>query len=182
MASKNLYYRRLTAETASKACWICYKPTSTVLITEAQDDWFNICPGHLLDAKFAIAKDAEDLEKRRKEAAIEKEIAAVKKEYEEKMKAKKKNKDAKKDDAEKKDKKKDDEDEEKLEKEQEEKLKALEGKKQAEKPTVEGPRIFELHKQFYNMRLQRKHNAQAVKRTQERLRNPSAFPSVPKDL
>lgn len=179
MASKNLYYRRLTAETASKACWICYKPTSTVLITEAQDDWFNICPGHLQDAKFAIAKDAEDLEKRRREEAIEKEIAAVKKEYEEKMKLKKKKKDSKKDN-EKKDKQ--DDDEEKLEKEQEEKLKALEGKKQTEKPTVEGPRIFELHKQFYNMRLQRKHNAQAAKRTQERLRSPNAFPSVPKDL
>ena len=29
---KNLYHRRLVAETSAKACWICYKPTSTVLI------------------------------------------------------------------------------------------------------------------------------------------------------
>lgn len=179
MATKNVYYRRLTAESASKACWICYKPTSTVLITEAQDDWFNICPGHLKDSKFATAKDAEDLEKRRREEAIEKEIAAVKKEYEEKLKLKQKKKDSKKEDGEKKD---NTSEEEKLEKEQAEKLKILENKKQTEQPIVDGPRIFELHKQFFNMRLQRKHNAQAAKRTQERLRNPGAFPSVPKDL
>lgn len=181
MATKNLYHRRLTAESASKACWICYKPTCTVLITEAQDDWFNVCPGHLQDTKFAIAKDAEDLEKRRREEAIEKEIAAVKKEYEEKLKLKdkKKKKDSKKEDDEKREK---ENEEEKLEKEQAEKLKALEDKKPTEKAKVDGPRIFELHKQFFNMRLQRKHNAQAAKRTQERLRNPSAFPSVPKDL
>lgn len=178
MATRNLYHRRLTAESASKACWICFKPTSTVLITEAQDDWFNICPGHLKDAKFAIAKDAEDVEKRRREEAIEKEIAAVKKEYEEKINKKK---ESKKDDKMKREKDKKDE-EEKLEKEQDEKLKALEDKRQTEKPTVDGPRIFELHKQFFNMRLQRKHNAQASKRTQERLRNPNAFPSVPKNL
>lgn len=181
MSAKNLYLRRITAESASKACWICYKPTSTVLITEAQDDWFNICPGHLKDAKFATAKDAEDLEKRRREEAIEKEIAAVKKEYEEKLKKKKK--ESKKDDGEKKKETDKKEEEEKLEKEQEKKLKALEDKKQTEKPTtIDGPRIFELHKQFFNMRLQRKHNAQAAKRTQERLRNPNAFPSVPKNL
>ena len=88
MASQNLYHRRLVAETSGKACWICYKPSSTVLITPESDDWFHICPGHLTDRKFAIPKDEEDLAKKKREADLEKEIEAIKKEYEEKQRKK----------------------------------------------------------------------------------------------
>lgn len=183
-SSQNLYHRRLVAESSAKACWICYKPSSTVLITPGSDDWFHICAGHLTDRKFAIPKDEEDLAKKKREEDLEKEIEAIKKEYEEKLrkkaekrKAKDKDKDAEKD---KKDKKKDEQNEdEKDEKEQEEKLKELEKKKDPAKATVEGPRVFELQKNFFQMRLQKKRDAEIAKRNRDRLRAPGAFPSVP---
>ena len=181
MASQNLYHRRLVAESSGKACWICYKPSSTVLITPASDDWFHICPGHLTDRKFAIPKDEEDLAKKKREEELEKEIEVLKKEFEEKVrkkaeKRKEKEKEKKADEDEKKDEKKEDE---KDEKEQEEKLKELEKKKDPAKATVEGPRVFELHKNFYQMRLQKKREAEIAKRNRDRLRAPGAFPSVP---
>lgn len=181
MASQNLYHRRLVAEASGKACWICYKPSCTVLITPESDDWFHICPGHLTDRKFAIPKDEEDLAKKKREADLEKEIEAIKKEYEEKQRKKadkRKDKDKGKD-AEK-DKKKDEQKEdEKDEKEKEEKLKELEKKKEPEKAAIEGPRIFQLEKNFYQMRLQKKRDAEAARRNRDRMRAPGAFPSVP---
>lgn len=181
MASKNLYYRRLVAESGAKSCWICYKPSSTVLITPENDDWFHICPGHLTDRSFAIAKDADEIAQKKRDAEIEAEIQAVKKEYEEKIRKKlekRKTKDGDKD----KDKAKESDKaaEETAEKEQRDKLEKLEEeKKKAAKPTVEGSRVFELSKQFYQMRLQKKRDADLAKRTKERLRTPGAFPSVP---
>lgn len=192
--SKNLYYRRLVAESNAKACWICFKPSSCVLINDDQD-FFYICPGHLTDTKFATAKDADDvarkLEKKKKDEEIEKEIEAVKKEFAEKMKKKMDRrrqkefeKEGKKPEDEKKKKKEDDEEEKRLEKEQEDKVKELEKKKEPEKAKVggDGPRIFELHKNFFQMRQQRKAQAAAAKRQSERLRNPNLFPQVPTDL
>jgi hypothetical protein len=184
MASQNLYHRRLVAESSGKACWICYKPSSTVLITPGSDDWFHICPGHLTDRKFAIPKDEEDLANKKREEELEKEIEAVKKEFAEKArkkadkrKEKEKDKDGDKDKDKKKDEQKEDE---KDEKEKEEKLKELEKKKDpAAKVTVEGPRVFELHKNFYQMRLQKKREAEIAKRNRDRMRAPGAFPSVP---
>src|ERR1700760_2304213 len=88
MTSKNLYHRRLVAESGAKACWICYKPSSTVLITPDQNDWFHVCPGHLKDRKFAVPKDEEDLAEKKRKEDLDKEIEAVKKEFEEKMRKK----------------------------------------------------------------------------------------------
>jgi hypothetical protein len=112
---------------------------------------------------------------------LEKEIEVLKKEFEEKVrkkaeKRKEKEKEKKADKDEKKDEKKEDE---KDEKEQEEKLKELEKKKDPAKATIEGPRVFELHKNFYQMRLQKKREAEIAKRNRDRLRAPGAFPSVP---
>jgi hypothetical protein len=135
----------------------------------------------LTDRKFAIPKDEEDLAKKKREEEIEKEIEALKKEFEEKArkkadKRKEKEKEKKADKDEKKDEKKEDE---KDEKEQEEKLKELEKKKDPAKATVDGSRVFELHKNFYQMRLQKKREAEIAKRNRDRLRAPGAFPSVP---
>jgi len=33
MTLENTWYLRRVAENAAKACWICYKPTTSVLIT-----------------------------------------------------------------------------------------------------------------------------------------------------
>lgn len=183
MTSKNLYHRRLVAESGAKACWICYKPSSTVLITPESDDWFHLCSGHLTDRKFAIPKDEEDLAKKKREEEIQKEIEAVKKEYEEKIR-KKVEKRKQKEDAKDKDKKKDEKKDEKQEddkdeKEKNEALKALEQKKEPEKAVVAGPRIFELQKNFWQMRLQKRRDAEAAKRNMERLRATGGFPSVP---
>lgn len=191
-APKNLYYRRIVAESASKACWICFKPSSTVLITPEQDDWFHVCPGHLTDAKFATAKDAEDLAKRKRDAEIQIEIDALKKEFEEKMKKKlekRRQKDAEKDgDKKKADKKREDQEKEdqKEEKEKEERLQELEKKKSTNpdsaKVNIDGPRIFELQKHFFQMRLKKKRDAEIARRNLQRLQNPDLFPSVPSGI
>ena len=181
MASKNLYTRRLVAESGAKACWICYKPSSTVLVTPDQDDWFHVCPGHLKDRKFAIPKDEEDIAEKKRKEELEKEIEVVKKEFEEKMRkklARRKQKEHEKEDK-KAEKKKEANEDKNDEKEQEEKLKALEKKKEPEKATVDGPRIFELHKNFFQMRLQKKRDAEIAKRNRERLRGAGGLPSVP---
>ncbi|KAH9834699.1 hypothetical protein Tdes44962_MAKER08611 [Teratosphaeria destructans] len=176
---KNLYHRRLVAESASKACWICYKPSSTVLITPDQDDFFYICPGHLTDRKFALAKDADDVAEKRRKEELDKEIEAVKKEFAAKMRKKldrRKQKEYEKDG--KKEERKEDEEDEKA---QEAKLKELEAKKEPEKAKFEGSRIFELQKNFWQMRMQKKRDVEMAKRHRERLRGlvQAGFPSVP---
>nr|POE52069.1 upf0589 protein c32h8.01c [Quercus suber] len=179
-ASKNLYRRRLTAEASAKACWICYKPSSTVLITPEQDDWFHICPGHLVDRKFSIPIDGDDAAERRRKEEIDKEIEAVKNEYKEKLRkklAKRKEKDSEIVDKKKEKKKEEDGEDEEDEKEKDKKLRELEKQKEPDKAKVEGPRIFELHKNFYQMRLQKKRDAEMAKKNRERLRAP--FPTVP---
>jgi hypothetical protein len=147
-----------------------------VLITPEQGDWFHICPGHLTDRKFAIPQDEEDLAEKKRQEELQKEIEAVKQEFEEKMRkklARRKQKEYEKEE------KQEEKDDEKDEKEKEQKLKELELKKEPAKATVEGPRIFELHKNFYQMRLQKRRDAEVAKRNRDRLRNPTAFPSVP---
>lgn len=49
----NEYNIRKVAESESKACYICYKPSETVLLSENKVDFFYICPSHLLDSLFA---------------------------------------------------------------------------------------------------------------------------------
>lgn len=188
MASKKLYHRRLVAESDAKACWICYRPSTTVLITPDKDDWFHVCAGHLKDRKFAIPQDEEDLEEKKRKEELDKEIEAVKKEYEEKIKkklARRKEKDAEKDGKKesKKEQKKEDEEEEKA---KDAKLKELEEKKDEPKKGSDGPRIFELHKDFQQMRMQKKREAdqkkreaEASRRNMETLKNAGGFPRVP---
>jgi hypothetical protein len=78
------------------------------------------------------------------------------------------------------DKKKDEKKEdEKEEKEKDDKLKELEKKKEPSKAEADGPRIFELQKSFYQMRVQKKRDLEMARKNRERLRSPDAFPSVP---
>lgn len=180
MGSKNIWHRRLVAESGAKACWICYRPSSTVLITPAQDDWFHICPGHLKDRKFAIPQDEEDLAEKKRQEELDKEIEVVKKEFEEKMRkklARRKQKEYEKE-GKKEEKKEEKQEDESEEKEKEAKLQELEKKKEPAKATVEGPRVFELHKNFYQMRVQKKRDAEMAKRAKERM-SKTEFPAVP---
>jgi len=114
MATTNLYHLRRVAPTASKSCYVCYKPTSSCLITPNNQDFFYVCDGHLKDPGFAspIVSD-EEKESNKKKDEMAKAIEEVKKEYEEKQKNKKKKKKDKKDDDDKKSEKKDDDKDEK---------------------------------------------------------------------
>lgn len=49
----NEYQLRLVAESNSKSCLVCYKPTTSVLLAGNSADFFYICPGHLKDESFS---------------------------------------------------------------------------------------------------------------------------------
>lgn len=225
---QNVWHVRTVAEASAKSCYVCYKPTSKVLITpdskvggiplfsrshgvqQDTQDFFYICASHLSDRGFASPIiDAEAEAARLKKEAMDKEIEKVKAEYEEKRKKKKGKKKEK--DAKEKEKTQDDDDE----KERDEKVgkpEALQAplthhcrsspsqgklKTRSSKMKFLGtilstsstvPRsITYVHptdthtRTFYQMRVDRLRNIEMTKRNQERLRNPSSFPSVPKN-
>ncbi|PYI22081.1 DUF1742-domain-containing protein [Aspergillus japonicus CBS 114.51] len=183
---QNTYHLRRVADTSAKSCYICYKPSTSVLITPDNKDFFYACPSHLTDRNFCSPIiDAAEVEAKAKRDAMAKEIEKVKKEYEERQarKAKKSG-----------DKEKEKEKEKEKDKDKDSKEKDGEGKddKAAEKErddkksgdtttpsTDDSPRIFALHKNFYQMRIDRVRNAEVARRNRQRLQDPSFFPSVP---
>lgn len=106
----NLYTHRQVAATAAKACDICYKASTSVLITPDKKDFFYICPIHLKDTHFCTPKIDEEAVKAKREKELAEETEKLKTEYEEKQRKKKEKKD--KDKNEKKEKKDDEKDEE----------------------------------------------------------------------
>ncbi|KAJ7591368.1 AAA-ATPase Vps4-associated protein 1-domain-containing protein [Mycena floridula] len=82
MSFTNVYYKRTTA--TAKACFICYKPTTTVLATINAVDFVYTCSGHLSDPGFASPIASESS----KPALSAEEIAKIKEEYEEKQRKK----------------------------------------------------------------------------------------------
>ncbi|KAH7931271.1 DUF1742-domain-containing protein [Leucogyrophana mollusca] len=86
MSFPNVYYKR-TAATA-KACYVCYKPTTTVLATIETTDFLYTCPTHLTDYGFAT-RVTEPEPEARKIGATPEEIAKVKEEWEERQRRKK---------------------------------------------------------------------------------------------
>lgn len=150
---ENIYHHRRVAETSTKSCWICYKPTSSVLITPDNKDYFYICPSHLKDRNFALpdADEAKIIEERKKKEQMDREVEAVKKEYEERMKKKKEKRKGKKEDEKKKEDKKEEEESDKAdEKDRDEKIKALTDKKDEAVKIEDSPRIFRLQKYVYS--------------------------------
>ncbi|KAL5086398.1 hypothetical protein Trisim1_009122 [Trichoderma cf. simile WF8] len=185
----NLYTHRKVAESAAKACDICYKPSSSVLITPDKKDFFYICPLHLKDRYFCTPKIDEEAIKAKREKDLAEEKDKLMKEYQEKQRKKKekekekekeKDKDKDKDEGKDKDKEKDkDKDAEKKETKDE----SESDKNGTETPREEDePRVFELKISFYQQRLQRKRQAEAAKRDRERASQPNYFPSVPTEL
>ncbi|KAL4984754.1 VPS4-associated protein 1 [Aspergillus falconensis] len=177
----NIWHLRRVADTAAKACLICHKPSSSVLITPNNKDYFYVCPVHLKDRHFCSPiVDAQEEAAKKKAEAMAREIEKVKKEYEEKQQ-RKKEKEKKDDSKDDKDKDKDDSstkaDDKKEEKERDDKIDAI--KKQSTPTLDDSPRIFALHKNFYQMRVDRMRNIEAAKRNRQRLQDPSFFPSVP---
>ncbi|PBP19037.1 DUF1742-domain-containing protein [Diplocarpon rosae] len=169
----NIYTHRKVADTAPKACEICYKPSTSVLVAPENKDFFFVCLAHLKDKGFcnAIVDEAGVAAKRKKE--MEAEVERVKQEFEEKQK-KKKERDSAKD----KEKDKDKPGEEKAEEKTPNEKKKAEGAT----PVVFGeePRVFALQKTFFQQRIDKKRNAEIARRNRERLQNPNLFPQVPK--
>ncbi|KAK4663834.1 uncharacterized protein QC763_502390 [Podospora pseudopauciseta] len=176
MAFSNEYTHRKVAETSAKSCEICYKPSSSVLITSDNKDWFYVCPSHLKDTGFCTPKIDHAAIEARKKKELEDEIERVKKEYEEKQK-KKKEKAEKKDDKDEKD------DTKKTDDKDKDKAAATKKEETSVSPAEEEePRVFELKPTFFQQRLFKKRQAEIAKRNRERLRDPNYFPSVPKNL
>ncbi|KAL4785743.1 VPS4-associated protein 1 [Aspergillus varians] len=190
-ALPNIWHLRRVADTAARACLICHKPSSSVLITPNNKDYFYVCPIHLKDRHFCSPIiNAEEEEAKKKAEAMAREIEKVKKEYEEKQQRKREKKKDK-DDSKDKDSKDTPENEsskkadadKKDEKELDDKIDAIKKQSTNTNPTIsspdDSPRIFELHKNFYQMRIDRMRNMEVAKRNRQRLQDPSLFPSVP---
>ncbi|EXJ62965.1 hypothetical protein A1O7_03409 [Cladophialophora yegresii CBS 114405] len=175
---QNVYHLRTVAEASSKACYVCHKPSVKVLITPDNKDFFYICVSHLNDRGFASPiVDAEAEAARKKKEQLDKEIEKIKQEYEEKQRKKKAKKKAKDDD---KDKKKDDDDDDKAEKERDDKIKAIQSGAGATDNPVDTPRVYALHRHFFQMRIDRLRNLEIAKRNQQRIKDPSFFPAAPR--
>ncbi|KAJ5915097.1 hypothetical protein N7454_011209 [Penicillium verhagenii] len=188
MSLTNVYHLRRVADTSAKSCLICHKPSTSVLITPDNKDFFYVCPAHLQDRHFCSAiVDTESDMKRQREEAMAKEIEKVKQEYEEKQKRKKeKAKESSKDDKDKEKEKGDSKDKDIAdsdtkasdEKERDDKIDSIKNEGNETKAD-NGPRVFALHKTFYQMRIDRLRGIERAKKNQERMKNPSLFPSVP---
>ncbi|KAH8730127.1 VPS4-associated protein 1 [Phaeosphaeriaceae sp. PMI808] len=181
---ENIWHLRRVADNASKACWICYKPTTSVLITPNNKDFFYICAGHLVDRGFCQpdADEAAAVEAKKKKEELDAEVEKVKKEYEEKQRLKRekrKERAKEKDKTKEKDSQIKDEAEDKQdEKAKDDKINELSKSKEQTQAEI-SPRIYHLNKSFYQMRLDKLRNAEIAKRNRERLNNPANFPSVP---
>ncbi|KAK6605038.1 hypothetical protein H4I96_05620 [Botrytis cinerea] len=146
----NIWTHRKVADTASKPCEICYKPSASVLITPENKDFFYVCPSHLKDKGFAtpIVDEAAIAAKKKKE--MDDEVARVKQEFEEKQKRKKEKEISKKDEKEKNGEDKKDEGK-KDEKKTDEKEKSETPASPAPSPTPdEEPRVFSLKRHSIN--------------------------------
>ncbi|KAK7695561.1 hypothetical protein QCA50_000197 [Cerrena zonata] len=89
MSFTNLYYKR--AAGTPKACFVCYKPTTTVLATINTVDFIYTCDNHLTDPGFAtrIGESSDGAAGGANKPALSPdEIAKVKEEWEERQKRK----------------------------------------------------------------------------------------------
>lgn len=77
----NAYTSRLVAASDSKACLVCFKPTTTVLVASNKVDFFYICSSHLKDKAFAepihpeeyleLIKERDNIEKKVKTLTLQ---------------------------------------------------------------------------------------------------------------
>ncbi|OAA45580.1 hypothetical protein NOR_03369 [Metarhizium rileyi] len=179
----NLYTLRKVAESAAKACDVCYKPSTCVLITPDKKDFFYVCPSHLKDTYFCCPKIDEEALKAKREKEIAEETEKLKREYEERQRQKKEKESKEKDKKDGKDKDKDKDKDENTDKkdtkEEPDQKSAGHSEGDGSSSPSQEPRVFELKSAFYQQRLQRKRQAEAAKRDRERVLQPGYFPSVP---
>ncbi|ATY65998.1 hypothetical protein A9K55_001934 [Cordyceps militaris] len=137
----NIYNHRKVADSSAKSCDICYKTSTSVLVTPDNKDFFFVCTVHLKDRYFCTPKIDEEAIKAKRERELEAEKERVKKEYEEKQRKKKEKAEKDKKEKDKDDKKKTDKTDDKND-EAEKKEENDNGEAEAEKE--EDPRTFEL--------------------------------------
>ncbi|KAI9856017.1 MAG: hypothetical protein M1824_005714 [Vezdaea acicularis] len=89
MPLPNVWHLRRVAEASAKACDICYKPTTSVLITVDNKDFFYTCQGHLKDRGFCSPIVSDEEIAARKKEELDREVAKLKMEFDEKQKKKK---------------------------------------------------------------------------------------------
>ncbi|KAI0113559.1 VPS4-associated protein 1 [Nemania sp. FL0031] len=182
MSVPNIWHHRKVADTAAKGCEICFKPSTSVLVTPEKQDFFYVCPAHLKDRGFCSPIiDHEAVAAKKKKKEMDEEVERLKKEYEEKQR-KKKEKEAEKEKDKDKDKDKKDDTDKSESKEGKKEDEATGNKEKSQLDIEEEPRVFALQRTFYQQRLDRKRQAEMAKRNRERLNNPNFFPSVPKGL
>jgi len=85
---QNVYYKRQVA--TAKACFVCYRPTTTVLATLNATDFIYTCDSHLADTGFATRIVVADTTQQPPSApkASPEEIQKVKEEWDARQKAK----------------------------------------------------------------------------------------------
>ena len=165
----NHYRQRQVSETDQRACFICYRPSCTVLVnTTPAADFFYVCASHLKDKGFAkpVSGTASELKKvpavppkpaDPERTKLADEIANLKKEWD----AVKGSDDAK-------------------------DTKPVTTPPPAndsttdavESPVPAGPKFFELNPQVFTLRLQAKKRANQERKTKQILAT-TAFPDVP---
>ncbi|KAI1305453.1 DUF1742-domain-containing protein [Xylaria venustula] len=109
MSIPNIWHHRKVADTSAKGCEICYKPSTSVLITPDKQvrlcevvlssktpntlpfrqDFFYVCLAHLKDRGFCSPIIDQDAIAAKKKREMDEEVEKLKKEYEEKQRKKK---------------------------------------------------------------------------------------------
>ncbi len=184
---QNRYTLRRVAESNAAACMVCYRPSTAVLVSPGQIDFFYTCDAHLLDKGFATPlvdpKQKAALAKKKEDERLQMEIDKVTNEH--KSKVAKKGKDKKKEaekDSEKDVEKDGNENKDKKDKNVAQKEKpdeattVKEGERSEEAPQN---KVFTLHRSVYDTRLRRIREKEASRRRQRMLANPTTFPKVP---
>jgi hypothetical protein len=183
----NAYNLRRVADSSSKACAFCFKPTATVLITaDGTSDFFYTCDIHLKDSNFAIPiYDEEYLKTQKEKKELDLQMKQLKLKWDEKnryaswdrivsyTKSFGKSSDPSKDDKEK----------PKSDKSIEDELKDINTKSaDFDKILNRQPKKYQLNQQIYNLRIAKKRQKATARQDTTNIKDLSAFPSVPKNL
>lgn len=177
---KNRYQARRVADSDGRGCFICHKPTATVLANEIPSaDFFYVCPNHLSDPGFAkLDPQIEEQEKEQEKIDAEKRrlkaewLAKQERERETAANGTSGNDEGNDND---------DRKESLAEKEwhDDSQMLSLGSNKQAAPSRSSLPKIYELNRNIYNLRIMTKRRQAQERRTYELLADPASFPKVP---
>lgn len=147
----NSYIQKRVANTDAKACFLCYKPTTSVMVSEAPGvDYFFACDTHLSDPGFAVVEQACQTAIAEREQKI-RELEAIRTQWEEVQKKKNKGQ------------------------------RDVEPKEKIERPQPPAIKpIYELQRAVFNLRVAIKRRAAQERKTRAMLDSPGLFPEAPK--